>query len=180
MIGKIRREMSWSGWDSLHHPLPGPGLASPLRPASVEGVKIVTIEEAEKLVEAGATFVDVRTPEEFADGHVPGAINVPVSLAAGGGMAPNAEFVSLMTALFDKAAPLVVSCKAGGRSARAAAQLDQAGFQRVSDMSVGFEGNRDPFGRAQPGWRQEGRDIETDATVEQTYAGVRRRVATKS
>jgi rhodanese-related sulfurtransferase len=142
-------------------------------------VKIVTIEEAEKLIAAGATFVDVRTPEEFADGHVPGAVNVPVSLTVAGGMAPNAEFVSLMTALFEKNAPLVVSCKAGGRSARAAALLGQAGFDDVSDMSVGFEGKRDPFGRALPGWRQEGRDIETDATDEQTYAGIIRRAAAK-
>lgn len=150
------------------------------QPASVSVVKIVTIEQAEELIAAGATFVDVRTPEEFADGHVPGAINVPVSLTAAGGMAPNADFPSLMAALFDKGAALVVSCKAGGRSARAAALLQQAGFTNVSDMSVGFEGKRDPFGRALPGWRQEGRDIETDATEEQTYAGVRKRAAAKT
>jgi len=138
-------------------------------------VKIVTIEEAEALIAAGAAFVDVRTPEEFADGHVPGARNVPVSLAQGGAMVPNGQFVQVMQALFPKDAPLVVSCKMGGRSARAAALLDQAGYTHVSDMSVGFEGKRDPFGRAQLGWRQEGRDIETEATGEQTYAGLRQK-----
>jgi rhodanese-related sulfurtransferase len=140
-------------------------------------VTTVSIEQAEKLMADGVPFVDVRTPEEFADGHVPGAINVPVSLAQGTGMAPNADFVKVMSAVFDKAAPLIVSCKAGGRSARATALLVQAGFQHVSDMSVGFEGSRDPFGRALPGWRQEGRDIETDATDEQTYQGIKQRAA---
>lgn len=136
---------------------------------------IVSIEQAEELMAAGAPFVDVRTPEEFADGHVPGAINVPVSLAQGGAKVQNADFVTVMAALFDKAAPLVVSCQAGGRSARAAALLAQAGFTNVSDMSVGFEGRKDPFGRPLPGWRQEGRDIETDATGEQTYEGALQR-----
>jgi rhodanese-related sulfurtransferase len=135
-------------------------------------VTIVSIEQAEELMANGASFVDVRTPEEFADGHVPGAINVPVALTQGNTMVPNGAFVKVMGAVFDKGAPLVVSCKAGGRSARAAALLEQAGFSKVSDMSVGFEGKRDPFGRALPGWRQEGRDIETDATLAQTYAGV--------
>lgn len=138
-------------------------------------MKVVSIEEAETLMEAGATFVDVRTPEEFADGHVPGARNVPIALSQGAAMVPNGQFVQVMQALFDKDAPLIVSCKAGGRSARAAAQLEQAGFTSISDMSVGFEGKRDPFGRALPGWRQEGREIETDATDEQTYEGLRRK-----
>jgi rhodanese-related sulfurtransferase len=140
-------------------------------------VAIVSIEQAEELIAQGAPFVDVRTPEEFADGHVPGSINVPVSLAQGTGMAPNADFVKVMSAVFEKAAPIVVSCKAGGRSARAAALLEQAGFTSVSDMSVGFEGRKDPFGRALPGWRQEGRDIETDATDEQTYQAIKQRAA---
>lgn len=159
----------------LDHPLPAPVLARGTGAAKVRPVKIVSTDEAETLMKEGAPFVDVRTPEEFADGHVPGAINVPVSLSQGGGMVPNAEFADVMSALFEKGAPLVVSCKAGGRSARAGALLEQAGFTNVADMSVGFDGRRDPFGRAQPGWRQEGRDIELEASDEQTYAGVRRR-----
>src|SRR5688572_19907186 len=70
------------------------------RPATFQCVKIVTTDEAEALMGQGATFVDVRTPEEFADGHVPGAVNVPISLAQGGGMVPNADFVKVMQALY--------------------------------------------------------------------------------
>lgn len=138
-------------------------------------MKVVSTDEAEALIEGGATFVDVRTPEEFADGHVPGSVNVPVALNQGSTMVPNADFVGVMQALFDKAAPLVVSCKAGGRSARATALLEQAGYSDVADMSVGFDGKRDPFGRAMAGWRQEGREIEMDATAEQTYDGLKRK-----
>ncbi len=76
-------------------------------------------------MEAGATFVDVRTPEEFADGHVPGARNVRSRSVGEPRMVPNGQFVQVMQALFDKDAPLIVSCKAGGRSARAA-QLEQS------------------------------------------------------
>ena len=42
----------------------------------------ITTDEAEDLINKGVTFVDVRTEEEFQDGHVPGAINIPVDKLA--------------------------------------------------------------------------------------------------
>lgn len=134
----------------------------------------ISTEQAEVLLDEGATYVDVRTEEEFADGHVPGAINVPVSFMAPGGMSPNDQFVDVINATFAKDQLLIVGCKAGGRSARAAALLEQAGFSKIQDMTAGFSGSKDAFGQPIPGWQAEGREIEIEAEEDQTYAGVKR------
>jgi phage shock protein E len=80
---------------------------------------------AKKMIEAGAVIVDVRTAEEFSDGHLPNAVNVPVQEL------PNrlAEVEKLVGGDRDK--PIVVYCAAGGRAAKAKAQLDAAGYTRV-------------------------------------------------
>jgi phage shock protein E len=68
---------------------------------------------------AEAILVDVRTPEEFASGTVNGAINIPVD-----------ELESQLTKL-NKDAEIVVFCRSGSRSARAAAILEKNGFKHV-------------------------------------------------
>jgi hypothetical protein len=52
------------------------------------GVRSVPVQVANELVEAGHKYVDVRTPEEFENGHPEGAINVPYMLKHGGGNCP--------------------------------------------------------------------------------------------
>lgn len=74
----------------------------------------------EKL-KAGATIVDVRTPEEFADGSYPGAKNIPVQVIAS----------RLNEIPRDK--PVVVFCRSGARSASAAATLREAGYTDVTN-----------------------------------------------
>ncbi len=115
-------------------------------------------------------FVDVRTEEEFADGHVPGAINIPISVSAPGGMTPNPDFVAVVGANFERNQKLILACKAGGRSARAAAELEAAGFTDLLDMTAGFHGGKDAFGAPIPGWQAEGREVQIDAEDDQTYA----------
>lgn len=133
----------------------------------------ITTDQAEQLLDEGVPFIDVRTEEEFQDGHVPGAINIPISVTAPGGMKPNPDFVAVVAAHFQKEDKLIVSCKAGGRSARAAAELEGAGFTQVLDMMAGFHGSKDAFGAAIPGWQAEGREIELEAQESQTYASRR-------
>ncbi len=137
----------------------------------------ISTDEAETLLEDGVTFIDVRTSEEFADGHVPGALNVPISFASAGGMQPNPDFVEVMNALFEKDQKLIVACKAGGRSARAVAQLEAAGFTALLDMTAGFVGSKDAFGQPIPGWSAEGREVETDGNEEQTYSALKAEAA---
>ena len=80
---------------------------------------------ARKLVAAGAVVIDVRSAEEYADGHVPNATNIPVGEIS----ARLAEVDKLVAG--DKSRPVVVYCAAGGRAAKAKAQLDAAGYSQV-------------------------------------------------
>jgi rhodanese-related sulfurtransferase len=135
----------------------------------------VTPEEAAKLVADGYVYVDVRSEPEFEAGHVPGALNVPISHQGPAGMTPNPEFLVVMQQAFGKDEKLVVGCKAGGRSKKAVDQLAQAGFTELSDMSAGWDGSRDAFGRAVPGWSKLGLPVEGGKPAGQQYADVKRR-----
>lgn len=83
---------------------------------SFRGRGDVSGAEARRLIEAGARLVDVRTPEEFAAGHLPGAINLPVQ-----------ELERRMVELEPQERPVVVYCRSGSRSADAARLLQSAG-----------------------------------------------------
>jgi len=80
-------------------------------------------ETVQKLVNEGATILDVRTPGEFSGGHVPGAINIPVQ-----------SLKQRMNGLEPKDRPVLVYCKKGARAARAKDMLLSAGFTRVYNL----------------------------------------------
>ena len=79
--------------------------------------------QARELVHAGARLVDVRTPAEFAAGHLPGAINIPVQ-----------ELADRLAELQPKDTPVVLYCRSGRRSSTAARTLKSAGFAAVHDL----------------------------------------------
>lgn len=81
--------------------------------------------EAHRLAEAGARLVDVRSPEEFATGHLPGAVNIPVQ-----------DLERRMGELEAKSRPVVVYCRSGARSSRAARMLKNAGYAEVHDLGA--------------------------------------------
>jgi rhodanese-related sulfurtransferase len=98
-------------------------------------------------------FVDVRTVEEFEQGHVPGAYNIPLAFRTPQGMQPNPDFAAVMARHFPKDTPLVLGCKAGGRSQRACELLSRQGFSRLWNMQGGMLGATDETGRLlEPGW----------------------------
>jgi rhodanese-related sulfurtransferase len=67
-----------------------------------------------------------------------------------------------MKKLFATDAKLVVGCKAGGRSRRAAEALTAAGFTNVVDQKAGWDGVRDAFGALkEPGWSPSNLPSET-------------------
>lgn len=66
------------------------------------------------------TFVDVRTPEEFASGHVPGAVNIPLHQVQN----RLEEFKTMQK-------PVVAYCRSGARSGMATSILTQNGVQEV-------------------------------------------------
>jgi rhodanese-related sulfurtransferase len=113
----------------------------------------ISPQEASEKLAQGFTYVDVRTTEEFEDGHPAGAVNVPLMLARGGGRVQNPDFLPVMRAAFDRDAKIIVGCEMGGRSLRAAQMLLAEGFSNVIDQRAGWGGARDPFGRVkEPGW----------------------------
>lgn len=83
---------------------------------------------AERTKQQGVVVLDVRTPSEFAAGHLSGAKNVDVQAA---------NFAQQLQSL-DKSASYAVYCRSGVRSANAGAQMLAAGFTKVADLAGGY------------------------------------------
>lgn len=132
-----------------------------------EELKRVSPEEAHRLItEQGYLYLDVRTEAEWQAGHPAGSHNVPWALSGPTGMTPNPEFLPTVQALYEKSCPLVLGCKAGGRSLKAAQALINAGYTAVVDQRAGFEGSRDAFGKVtEPGWHPSGLPTETPSST---------------
>lgn len=88
---------------------------------------------------AGLVVVDVRTPQEFRQGHLPGARNMDFF---GGSFERETEALA-------KDAPVLLYCRTGKRSAAAAELLDEAGVKRIYHMHQGLEA-----------WREAGLPLE--------------------
>jgi phage shock protein E len=128
--------------------------------------KNIDPEQAKNILDSdsSAIYIDVRTEQEFMNGHVPKSVNIPVVWPdpATRQMKQNPDFVKTVSAQFGKDKKIIVGCQAGGRSQLGANLLDQEGFQDVSNMQGGFGGARDPMGRVvTPGWAQLGFPVET-------------------
>lgn len=134
-------------------------------------VKRVSPEEAKRLMdEEGYTYVDVRSIPEFEQGHPAGAYNLPLLHMTPGGMQPNPDFVDVFQAAFSKEDKVLIGCKSGGRSLRAAQQLAQLGFTHVIDQRAGFAGSTDSFGQKQEGgWQAQGLPVSTRAEEGHAY-----------
>jgi rhodanese-related sulfurtransferase len=141
----------------------------------VAEIKAVSPQEAAELLKQGHVYVDVRSEPEFEEGHPEGALNVPLLNAGPVGLAPNPEFLSVMESAFGKDEPLVIGCKAGGRSKRAVEMLAKAGFSQLSDQVAGFDAGKDAFGRALPGWGRTGLPVGKGKPAGQAYADVKLR-----
>lgn len=75
---------------------------------------------ASKKDSSGVLLLDVRTVNEYNNGHIPGAINIPV-----------AELPDALAKLSDKSQQIVVYCRSGKRAGRAISFLDKQGFQNL-------------------------------------------------
>lgn len=94
----------------------------------------ITADEAKTMMDSGSpTIVDVRTAQEYAEGHLPGAINLPVENI---GADKPAE-------LTDTNAELIVYCRTGVRSKQASDKLIELGYQHVNDMGGIVDWNGD-------------------------------------
>ncbi|WP_426061469.1 rhodanese-like domain-containing protein [Hymenobacter sp. B1770] len=100
------------------------GLFQPTPPAHHN---LTPAQFAEGLRRSGAVLVDVRRPDEYALGYIPGSVNIDVTAA---------DFAQRVATL-DKTTPTYVYCRSGARSAKAAAQLSAAGFTDVHNLLGG-------------------------------------------
>ena len=87
----------------------------------------ISVEEADEMMSGGADVIDVRNPDEYQSGHVPGATLIPVnSVFARRGELPK-----------DK--DLIFVCAVGQRSALAAEMAAAAGLTRLFNLEGGTD-----------------------------------------
>ena len=102
-----------------------------MKPAFLTGTNVPNIDHDE-LVQAveqkACVLVDVREPHEYQGGHVPGAVNHPLS--------------TFDPANLTQGKPVVLICQAGGRSGKALRQALSAGRQDVRHYPGGMNGWR--------------------------------------
>ena len=125
-----------------------------------------------------AVYLDVRTVEEFADGHPAGAINIPITiLGPDGGMLWNPEFLIVVEAVLSRDRRILCGCKSGGRSQMAAEVLLEHGYRDIANVSGGFCGAHDSDGHlAIPGWKEAGLPSNSDVDETNSYAALKQAV----
>ena len=79
----------------------------------------------------GAVLIDVRTPDEYRQGHIPGSKNVPLQ-----------QFTDITSVVEDKETPLFVYCYSGARSRRAATAFQRMGYKNATNIGgiVSYKG----------------------------------------
>jgi len=96
--------------------------------------------DAAKIVAEGkAAIIDVRTADEFKEGHIKGARNIDIM---------SADFEAQIAKL-DKKQPTLIHCQAGGRSMRALKIFEKLGFKDLIHLDDGFGG-----------WQEAGKPVE--------------------
>lgn len=93
-------------------------------------IHTVNVSDAEKLIrDVGAYLLDVRNPDEFQQGYIPGATLIPLK-----------ELSHRLRELpQDKTMPILVYCRTGARSGMAAQLLYQSGRKDVYNLSGGIQ-----------------------------------------
>lgn len=90
---------------------------------------VVKVEEAEKLISEKVQVLDVRTEEEWNEGHIEGAVRVDY-LEKG--------FAEKVAKAVDPKKPVLVYCRSGGRSGKTTKVLKKLGFVEVKDLDGGI------------------------------------------
>jgi len=95
-----------------------------------QGTHNVNVPQFEELVKGGKGIVlDVRTPKEFAEGHIDGAININY-------YDPN--FKAQVEQKIDKSKPVYIYCRSGGRSSKAMLIMKDSGYSTLYNLLGGI------------------------------------------
>lgn len=94
----------------------------------IEGVRQIDAAELKQLLEdnPGLIFIDVREPEEYTAGHIPGVPLIPMNT------------IPSRMAELDKDAPYVFICRSGNRSHQVSKYLQMNGFTNVTNFMGGM------------------------------------------
>lgn len=97
---------------------------------SVNECQISSVNDLEKInfSDGENVLLDVRSPEEFSEGHIPNAINLNVN---------DEDFEKKIKEL-DSSKTYYVYCHSGTRSAKACAELQEKGFQKIINLKDGY------------------------------------------
>ena len=110
------------------------GTTEAVAAAQVEGpaapVRVGVAQFADVIASPGVTIIDVRTPEEFAEGHIEGAINIPVEYP---------DYIDRVSRL-DPNGTYAVYCRSGNRSQPAVAGMASAGIEAIYELDSGTVG----------------------------------------
>jgi len=99
--------------------------------AQTHKYKSVEVEDFEKAIaDTAVVRLDVRTPEEYAEGHIVGALNIDVQ---------NGSFEQKATSVLPKDKTIALYCRSGRRSKRAAEILSTKGYTIV-ELNTGYIG----------------------------------------
>lgn len=91
-------------------------------------VETVEKETFKALMQNDYPLIDVRTPQEYDEGHIDKASNIDF----------NAPDFNDQISKLDKGQPFLIYCAAGGRSAKAAALMESLGFKKVYELKGGY------------------------------------------
>jgi len=91
--------------------------------------QLISQQEFAKILTKEIQLLDVRTPQEYKQGYIEGAILINFF---------DSDFVTKVSSRFDKNKPLYIYCAVGGRSNKAAKKLIADGFDSIYDLKGGF------------------------------------------
>ncbi|SDB28593.1 Rhodanese-related sulfurtransferase [Flavobacteriaceae bacterium MAR_2010_188] len=93
-------------------------------------ITVLNAEQFTKAISADSIqLLDVRTPEEFAEGHINDAQNINF-------LEPETFYIEVEK--LDRSKPLYLYCRSGNRSGQAAVKLDSLGFKKIYDLKGGY------------------------------------------
>ena len=97
---------------------------------SSDAISVLTKTQfAEAIQDKDVVLIDVRTPEEYAQGAIEGAVNIDYF--------NQQDFIKQISSL-NKNTPVYLYCRSGNRSMKAARQLVSLGFEKVYDLAGGY------------------------------------------
>jgi rhodanese-related sulfurtransferase len=110
-----------------------------------EQIREIAPEAVERMKAEGepVLILDVREGEDYAEGHLPGAVSLPRGFLE----------LNIDEHTTDEERPIVLYCGGGSRSALSAKSLQEMGYRNVMSLTGGFRG-----------WKESGREVEGEGT----------------